>query len=332
MKTVMMWWDALHTIPRVKNEQWLTLDVVSKWLISTRAAVLVMTLIASVIGALLAWRTGDFSWTLFLLTALGLMLAHATNNLINDFVDYHKGVDNENYYRAQYGPQPLVHGLMSVSEHVKYIAVTGILAFVVGMSLVYLRGGYTIALLAVGMFFVLFYTWPLKFFGLGEVAVAMVWGPLMVGGTYYEITGELGWGVLGASVPYLLGVTTVIFGKHIDKLDVDAAKGIRTLPVLLGETRSRTVVRYMMVAQYAVTVLLVVTRALPWTTLAVLLALPALRKVWPYFMAPKPVEKPADFPNVWPNYFVAAGFYHNRAFGIAYLASIAVGVLLGKLF
>ncbi len=42
-----------------------------------------------------------------------------------------------------------------------------------------------------------------------------------------------------ASLPYALGPTTVIFGKHIDKLDADKAKGIHTLPVIIGEKAAR---------------------------------------------------------------------------------------------
>ena len=65
----------------------------------------------------------------------------------------------------------------------------------------------------------LFYTWPLKYIGLGELAVIIVWGPLMIGGGYYVITGQWSWKVVLASLPYALGPTTVIFGKHIDKHD-----------------------------------------------------------------------------------------------------------------
>ena len=38
---------------------------------------------------------------------IGLIFAHATNNLFNDFTDYRPGVDKDNYFRTQYGPQPL---------------------------------------------------------------------------------------------------------------------------------------------------------------------------------------------------------------------------------
>ncbi len=62
----------------------------------------------------------------------------------------------------------------------------------------------------------------------------MIWGPLMVGGGYFVITGHWDWNVVLASLPYALGPTTVLFGKHIDKLPQDAAKKIHTMPVMIG--------------------------------------------------------------------------------------------------
>lgn len=50
-----------------------------------------------------------------------------------------------------------------------------------------------------------------------------------------------------ASLPYGLLCTTVLMGKHIDKIGYDEPLGIRTLPVLLGETCARTVTLAMMV-------------------------------------------------------------------------------------
>jgi 1,4-dihydroxy-2-naphthoate octaprenyltransferase len=39
----------------------------------------------------------------FILVTLGLVLAHATNNILNDVIDWVKGVDQGNYFRIQYG-------------------------------------------------------------------------------------------------------------------------------------------------------------------------------------------------------------------------------------
>jgi 1,4-dihydroxy-2-naphthoate octaprenyltransferase len=329
---VAMWRKALRVIPHVSKEEWEQLDVISKWLISTRAAVLIMTFLSGAIAGILAIQSRQFNFWYWFLMTLGLIMAHAANNLLNDYTDYTRGVDQDNYYRAQYGPQPLVHGLMTKRQLLTYAAVTGLIALACGAILVYARGGLTLLLLGLGAFFVLFYTWPLKYIALGEIAVLIVWGPLMIGGGYYVITGNWDWNVVIAGLPYALGVTGVIFGKHIDKFEMDKARRIHTLPVLLGEKTSRVVVVGMLVLQYLFTIYLVITRFFTPVLLIVLAALRAFARVYPIFRAPKPSEKPADFPDVWPNYFVAAAFYHNREFGILYLLGLIVDTVVKMLF
>jgi 1,4-dihydroxy-2-naphthoate octaprenyltransferase len=317
-----MWQKALRVIPHVSKEEWDHLDIISKWLISTRAAVLIMTFLSAAIAGILAIQNGKFNFWYWLLLAIGLVMAHATNNLLNDFTDYIKGVDQDNYYRSQYGPQPLVHGLLNKRQLLTYAAATGVIALACGGALVYLRGGLTLLLMGLGIFFVLFYTYPLKYIALGEISVLIVWGPLMIGGGYYVITGEWDWNAVIASLPYALGVTGVIFGKHIDKYEMDRAKGIHTLPVLLGERPSRYMVVGMLVFQYLFVIYLVLAGFFTPILLIVLLALRAFLRVLPIFRAPRPAEKPDGFPDVWPNYFVAGAFYHNRQFGLFFLGGL----------
>jgi len=80
--------------------------------------------------------------------------------------------------------------------------------------------------------------------------------------------------------------------------------------------------------QYLFTFYLIITGFLTWVMLAILIAVPSFLKIWPMFKAPKPEEKPADFPDVWPNYFVAAAFYHNRSFGIWFLLALIVDSII----
>jgi 1,4-dihydroxy-2-naphthoate octaprenyltransferase len=323
-----MWAKALQIIPHVSKEEWARLDGFSKWLIATRAAVLIMTFLSAAIAGILALQSGNFHFWRWLLVAIGLVLAHATNNLLNDYTDYSRGVDQDNYYRAQYGPQPLVHGLMSKRELLSYAAITGALACAAGLALVFSSGWITLLLMGLGAFFVLFYTWPLKYIALGEIAVLIVWGPLMIGGGYYAITGVWDNNVLMAGLPYALGVTGVIFGKHIDKCEMDRARKIHTLPVLLGEEASRYVVLFMLALQYLLVIYLILAGFFTPVLLLVALALRALLKIAPMFLAPKPAEKPADFPDVWPNYFVAAAFYHNRQFGLLFMLGLVIDTIL----
>lgn len=319
---VTMWRKALRVIPRISFEEWQGLDVISRWLIASRAAVLIMTFLSAAIAGILSVQAGMFSLGNWLLLVIGLVMAHATNNLLNDYIDYKKGVDEDNYYRSQYGPQCLVHGLLTTRQLLTYAAVSGLIALMAGLALVLLQGGLTILLLGLGIFFVVFYTWPLKYIGLGEIAVLIVWGPLMIAGGFYAITGTWDWNVVLASLPYALGVTGVIFGKHIDKYDMDKSRGIHTLPVIIGERLSRYLAMGMLLLQYALVAYLVITGFFTPVLLLVFLAIPTLLQVLPLFQKPKPEQKPADYPDVWPNYFVAAAFVHNRRYGIMFLSGL----------
>src|SRR4030066_446289 len=130
-----MWLKALQVIPHVSKDEWKKLDLISKWLISTRAAVLIMTFLSAAFAGIFAFRDGSFNLLKWLLVTLGLIFSHATNNLLNDYTDFTRGVDKDNYYRAQYGPQPLVHGLMTKRQHLTYAAVTGAIALLIGLVL-----------------------------------------------------------------------------------------------------------------------------------------------------------------------------------------------------
>jgi 1,4-dihydroxy-2-naphthoate octaprenyltransferase len=328
-----MWRKALQVIPNVSREEWEELDMVSKWLVSTRAAVLVMTFISAVLAGLFALRDSSFHLIPWLALAFGLIMAHAGNNLFNDYTDYIRGVDQNNYFRTMYGPQPLTHGLMTKRQHLNYFIVTSLLGLAAGLYLIWRNDFDPIvwALLGLGAFFLLFYTWPLKYIALGELAVLIVWGPLMIGGGYYVLTHNWDWNVVWASAPYTLGVTTVIFGKHIDKIQTDREKNIHTLPVLIGEAASRYTVIAMMILPYFVVIHIVAARYFTPLMLLVLLAIPNLRQVLPAFLKPRPQERPSNFPDGqggWPLYFAPLAFLNNRSFGVLFMLGLIGDVLV----
>lgn len=330
---VSMWKKALQVIPSVSKEEWDALDLISKWLIAARAAVLVMTFISAALAGIFALRDGHFNLLTWLALVLGLVLAHATNNLFNDYTDFVRGVDEDNYFRTMYGPQPVAHGLMTKPQLLTYAGVTGIIATLFGVYLIAINGWDPVVwwLLGLGMFFVLFYTWPLKYIAMGEIAVFLVWGPLMIGGGYYVFSHQWDWNVVWASLPYVLGVTTVIFGKHIDKIEVDKAKKIYTLPVVLGEKNSRYAIIAMIVLPYLLVLGMIATKYFTPVMLIVLLAIPTFRKVYPALLKPRPEERPEDFPEGnggWPLYFAPLGFWNNRSFGSLFMLGFLIDVAL----
>lgn len=302
------------------------LDPVARWLVVSRAAVLPMTLTAGAVGGLLAVRQDGFEWSWFLLAWLGIVLAHVANNLMNDLFDTDVGLDTAGYPRALYAPHPVLAGLVSRRALVWATVAVNLADVAIGVALFVARGWVVVAIAAAGFFLSVAYTAPpfrLKKRGLGEPDVLIVWGPLMVGGVYFAATGELPWEVLVASVPYGLLCTAVLMGKHIDKLPWDAAAGVRTLPVMLGEASARRWTQGLMIGFYVTLVAGVALGTLPWPALLAMAAIPALAKASRALAAPRPDEPPPRFP-IWPLWYAAFAFLHTRRAGALLVIGLAV--------
>src|SRR5438067_4605845 len=305
-------------------------DPVSRWLVLTRAAVLPMTLTAALIAGLLGVNEPGFKWWLFGLASVGILLAHMANNLMNDLFDLDVGTDTSAYPRALYAPHPVLSGMVTRSRLTTAALLVNALDLVI-LVVLYLSRGWPVVAFALGGFFIsAAYTVPplrLKKHGLGEPSVLLVWGPLMVGGTYYAATGRIGWDIVAASIPYSLLCTAVLMGKHIDKAAWDGPTNTRTLPVMLGDERGRAFTKVLMAAFYPLVVVLVVVGWLPWPALISVLAIPQLAKVWPRFNRPAPAAPPPKWP-IWPLWFAPLAFVHTRRAGALFVLGLAIGALI----
>ena len=325
------WAYALRTTNPPPDRPIASLDGVTRWLVVTRAAVLPMTVFAGLVAGLLAVRADGFRLELWLLALVGIVLAHTANNLMNDLADTDVGLDTDAYPRALYAPHPLLTGLVTKRQLLGAVLALQVVDLAIMLVLLRERGWPVVAFAVTGLLLSYAYTAPplrLKKIGLGEPDVFVTWGPLMVAGTYFSAVGELPWQVWVASVPYGLLCTTVLMGKHLDKIPYDAATGTRTLPVLLGEARARTATLGLLVAFYVTVVAAVVVGALPWPVLVVAGGVPTLVKVAGALSRPRPQEPPRGFP-VWPLWFAAICFVHTRRAGALLVLGLLVAAVNG---
>lgn len=304
------------------------LDAVTRWIVVTRAAVLPMTLVAGLVAALLAARQPGLDWRWLALAIVGITCAHLANNLMNDLYDTSSGSDTAQYPRALYAPHPILSGLVTRRALVTATVVVNAVDLVILVVLTTVRGWPVLAFGLAGFLLSVAYTAPpprLKKRGLGEPDVLVVWGPLMVCGTYYCALGTVDWSVALASLPYGLLCVAVLMGKHTDKIPFDEPLGIRTLPVMLGQRRARATTLGLMVAFYLLVGLAVLTGAMPWPAVVVVLALPRLVKLWPHLRRPPPPEPPKGFP-VWPLWYAALAWLHTRQAGALLVVGLAIGL------
>lgn len=332
---LLAWKEILETANPPRERR---LDTVGKWLVITRAAVFPMTIWSGLIGGLLAVEAARSSggasvdWALFLIAVVGLVLSHAANNMINDYFDTSNGVDTDDYVRALYAPHPILAGWVTKRQLASAIVIVNAIGALIMLYLASIRGPLVITFALAGLFISVFYVAPpirLKHHGLGEPGVFLVWGPLMVGGTFLAATGSVAPWVLLVSVPYALLVTSVLFGKHIDKIQADTKLGVRTLPVILGEARARVVGSWLMIAFYPLTFLFAVIGLVgPWVLL-VALGIPRLLSVLKVFRQPKPSAPPPGYPEQgWPLWFVGYAFVHTRRAGGLFTLGLVLNALL----
>ena len=332
-----MWGQALSSLVKMdKKEEWDKLDVVSKWLIATRSAVTMVTLYSCAIGGLLAWRDGHFSWLPWVIATIGLFIAHGTNNFLNDYTDFSRGVDKDNYFRTQYGVHPLVQNFWTKRQQLTWFFISGVLAFLSGVyALFYTHfSPVVIGLFAFGSLVLLFYTWPLKYLALGELAIFLIWGPILVAGVYIVLT--LGhhaslaniWNVALAGVPFGLSVVSINMGKHIDKSVQDRQKGVGTLPVRIGEKAARYINIAVIALIYLVILYLIfVPRFFTPVMLIVFLTGKRILLAIGVLTKPRPAEPPKEWKG-WPTWFSGFAFYHNRLFSNLFILGLLADVLL----
>jgi 1,4-dihydroxy-2-naphthoate polyprenyltransferase len=309
-------------------------DGVTRWLVVTRAGVLPMTLTSGLIAVLLAAiAPADISvdWLNVGLAVVGIVLAHLANNLMNDLADTQVGNDTETYPRALYAPHPILAGLVTKKQLLAGIAFCQVFDLAIMITLIQRQDWWIAAFASGGLFLSWAYTAPplrLKKIGLGELDVLITWGPLMVGGVYYAGTGTLPWEVLAIATVYAVLPTSVLMGKHIDKLPYDAPTGTKTFPVLVGERTARVITQAMIITYYLGVLTLVLVRALPWPALLTLLAVPRAVQAIRVFSQPKPTEAPPDNP-VWPLWWAPIAFLHTRrAGGLLILGLLAWAIWL----
>ena len=332
------WVEAVRTCNLPAGQK---MDPIGKWLIVTRSCVFSMTLISALLGGLLAAADGHFKFWRLVLVAVGLVIAHASNNMVNDLFDTWEGVDTKDYPRANYAPHPLLDGLVSTSTLIAAILLCNVADLAIAIWLFRAAGWPILAFAVTGLLISVFYVAPplkLKHRGLGEPAIFLIWGPLMIGGAYYAQAETLSWAVLLASVPYGIAVTAVLMGKHLDKADKDRAKGVRTLPVVLGDRRAKELTQLMVWTFYLAIVALVTAGMLPWPALLALVSIPRANRFIQTLATPTPATPaeafalaeeviPADLkarfqPDLplaayplWPLWYVAWGVWWTRMAG-----------------
>ncbi|HLI46973.1 MAG TPA: prenyltransferase [Geobacterales bacterium] len=221
------------------------------WFLATRPWSFIMTIISASLGASLA--LSRFDAFLFILGTVGLILAHAATNMLNDYFDVKSKVDRPGAPTSKYRPHPYLFGAISTRDFLAVTIALYIAVIAIAIYIYTLISSVVIFLLFFGLFISIFYTiplLPLKYKALGEPAVFIIWGPFMVGGMYYVLTKTIDLEAIIASLPIGILVALVLMANNIRDIDYDASANIKTIPIILGRKNSLTAFQILMLLPY----------------------------------------------------------------------------------
>ena len=254
---------------------------------ATRLPFLSATLIPVLLGIAIAAANGFFDAWFAVVTVLGAACVHLGLNVANDVFDTASGADDVNVNPTKFsgGSRVIQYGLVSFRRMAAIsVAFYGVAALI-GLYLLATR--FSVALLVIGIVgFVVSigYTAPplkLVYRGLGEIAVAAGFGPMMLLGAYVvQSRGSISPEAIVASLPVAILVALILYVNEVPDRSGDALAGKRTLPVRL----SRDVVTngYLAAAllAFAIVVVGVLAGVLPIPALAALVGLPLVPRVY----------------------------------------------------
>lgn len=220
--------------------------------------------IASIaLGAAAAARDGPLHVEWLVLTVLGIFAIEVAKNASGEIVDFSTGADQavapEDRSPFSGGKRVLVDGLLSRDQIVVVAIVAYAIGIAAGLAIAAERHGGVLWLGLAGIWLAYFYHAPplrLSYRGLGEIAVAAAYGPLIACGTYLVQRREWGDAALWASLPLGILIAAFLWINEFPDARADRASGKRTLVVSLGPRAASRAYAVLAVVGYGLIALL----------------------------------------------------------------------------
>ncbi|NDJ62972.1 MAG: 1,4-dihydroxy-2-naphthoate octaprenyltransferase [Chloroflexi bacterium] len=250
-------------------------ETLTAWYRASRPRTLTATYVPLGLAAAITVQDGVFDVVRFALSLIGALFLQVGANLINEYFDFRRGADE----LKQAGQGMIIKNQVLTPGGVLAGAIITVVAgSVIGLLLLFQSGPLLLWIGLGGVLVVITYTagpFPLAYNGLGEVAVFIFMGPLMVLGAYYVTSGGVfSWTPVVAGIPIGFMVAAILHANNVRDMDADRAVNKRTLAVLLGLRAARIEYIVLVGGAYVAVAAMIVLGVMPWQTLLVLLTAP----------------------------------------------------------
>ncbi|MFF0579669.1 1,4-dihydroxy-2-naphthoate polyprenyltransferase [Streptosporangium saharense] len=248
----------------------------SQWIAGARPRTLPAAVVPVAVGTGVAFGYDGAVWWRALLALFVALALQIGVNYANDYSDGVRGTDE-----GRVGPMRLVGSGAAAPREVLSAAFGCFLAAAVaGLVLVVVTGAWWLLLVgALSIAAAWFYTGgsrPYGYRALGEISVFVFFGLVAVAGTTFVQTEALPWVAVVAAVPVGLLACALLVVNNLRDLVTDGPVGKRTMAVVLGDSRTRTLYSVCLVLPLVIALALV-----PWQPFAALTLLAAPLAVAP---------------------------------------------------
>jgi 1,4-dihydroxy-2-naphthoate octaprenyltransferase len=213
------------------------------WIQNARAYALPQSVLPSLVAVFMAAGNENFSIGLSIVAVLGVMLAHLSVNLFDDYFDYQFKSEEVREQTAAEGQRAriakspyLTSGEVTPRQLFMVASLFGIAALLLGCVVFVNRGLIPLYIALAAGFLGFFYSGkPIRFcfHGLGELVTGLIFGPLLMAGVHYAACGTLTTGVWVVSVAVGLWVVNILFTHSIMEVSTDKKVGKKTLAEVL---------------------------------------------------------------------------------------------------
>jgi 1,4-dihydroxy-2-naphthoate octaprenyltransferase len=243
--------------------------------LETRPQFLLLSVVLAFLGTSIAWYDGFFNLGYALLAGFGLLLTHISVNTLNDYFDYRSGVDLATKRTPFSGGSGILPAELLTPRQVFWLGISAfLLAVGIGVFFILATGWLLLPLLLLAAICVLFYTpfilkmpWP-------EWAAGLGLGVLPILGLYFVQTAQYTWHAAIAAIPSWILVHNLLLLNEFPDTEADSLAGRRTLPIIMGGSRSSLIYSVFTIAIYLWIIVWVIAGVMPVFALIALLTLP----------------------------------------------------------
>jgi 1,4-dihydroxy-2-naphthoate octaprenyltransferase len=189
------------------------------------------------------WTDGPIDVPSLILAFVGALAAHISVNALNEYFDFKSGLEMKTAKTPFSGGS----GTLPANPAMARSALTtGLITFaltgLIGLYFSFVRGWALLPLGLVGLAVIFTYTtWITRYPLLCLIAPGLGFGPLMVMGTDFVLSGRYSWTAFIASlVPFFL-VSNLLLLNQFPDAEADRSVGRRHLPIVVGRKTSSLV-------------------------------------------------------------------------------------------